>query len=1294
VNSTVLAKIGGFITQSLLTLRGNRTGVVAALFAMLLFVAGCGGGGSTTVTPTPTFTPPAGFYSSAQNVTVADTNQNAVLHCTNDGSKPTSSSPQCANPVTVSQSQTLSAIAIAPGMNPSAVATAQYTIASSTAVPTVTGIGPATGPTSGETAVTIIGTNFTGVTSVNFGTVPATSFVVNSASSITATSPAEGAGAVNITVITSGGTSATSNADLYTYTASPMPVITSITPSSGLVGSSVAILGTNFGSTQGSSTVSFNGTLATTFATWTSTGIVVMVPTGATTGSVVVTVGGVASAGVAFTVTLPAPTISGISPSSGAVGAPVTIEGANFGTMAGTVTFNGIPATIASGGWTSQYINVTVPSGLSSGSVTVTVNTATSPSQSASTTFTVASSAPAISGISPSSGAAGASVTISGVGFGSSKGTVTFGGTPAAVTSWADGSIAVTVPSGSTAGSVPVQVTTTAGQTASTTFTVIASPVTINSISPSSGAVGTQVTISGSGFGSTAGTVDFGTTAATVTSGNWSDSLITTTVPSGLSTGSVTVTVNTAASPSQSGSTTFTVLPSLSGVVVSGPASGGAGIGASVQLYAAGTSGYGTGAQPIGNAVQTTSTTGAFSGITYDCSTITAPGDQLYLVATGDTSGVVLMAALGSCSSIGSSVPSSVTINEATTIASAYALSGFAMLNTSGGGGITIGAPGTGSSCTATAGWKSSGASTCNYTGLSNAFATVSNLVDLPSGTVLSITPAYKSNPVAGSNISQVPQARINTLANILAACVDAAGNCTSLSGLTGNSADTLQSALYIAQHPGKWNGTTGAASLYNLVANPTDPFTPPYGNAATTLSAEPNDWALAIIYQGAGLSNAATLGAPQPTGMAIDGEGNIWVTAQNTSTLPSGTGTETGGLVAVFSNQGKPLSLSATSASNIGGYTTGGIVEPQAIAIDQNGYAWIGNYPSNGSTAGSITVLDKTGTPQYGTSTPYTNPLMMIPSPYGIAVDANNNVWISSNAGNASAGVCGGENLTGPWGGSIVGLNSSGNAISNNGTVADYFSDNSTCPTYLSIDANGNLWTFDYGDSQLVNPSSQDVDALSLLLFSTRDGSVTGGPYNNFFPLSSQNMAIDSSGSGWFSANLEVGGSTTQGIGKMPNIGGVTDQSALNPAGPLGGSLTDVYNPTVFSPASANLEGFVGSLAVDGAGQVWAVGKVSNTPGNALFAINSSDNGLVSPSGGYLGFDGSGLAPIALSIYNGGGTAVDGSGNVWIAGQAVSYPGGNDQGAELTEYVGIGAPAQTPLVSGLINGGTPGTRP
>ena len=84
------------------------------------------------------------------------------------------------------------------------------------APPTVTSIVPNNGPVSGATSVTITGANFTGATAVKFGTTTA-SFAVNGATQITANSPAGSAGAVDVTVTTPGGTSATGAADQFTY---------------------------------------------------------------------------------------------------------------------------------------------------------------------------------------------------------------------------------------------------------------------------------------------------------------------------------------------------------------------------------------------------------------------------------------------------------------------------------------------------------------------------------------------------------------------------------------------------------------------------------------------------------------------------------------------------------------------------------------------------------------------------------------------------------------------------------------------------------------------------------------------------------------------------------------------------------------------------------------------------------------------------------------------------------------------------------------------------------------------
>ncbi|GAC1658626.1 MAG: hypothetical protein NVS9B1_18930 [Candidatus Dormibacteraceae bacterium] len=112
--------------------------------------------------------------------------------------------------------------------------------------PAVISINPASGPTAGGTTVVITGSNFTGATAVSFGTAVATSFVVNSATQVTAVSPPGPAGQVHVTITTSAGPSAATVADVFTYVApAPSPTPTpSPSPASGLPNASALPPGT------------------------------------------------------------------------------------------------------------------------------------------------------------------------------------------------------------------------------------------------------------------------------------------------------------------------------------------------------------------------------------------------------------------------------------------------------------------------------------------------------------------------------------------------------------------------------------------------------------------------------------------------------------------------------------------------------------------------------------------------------------------------------------------------------------------------------------------------------------------------------------------------------------------------------------------------------------------------------------------------------------------------------------------------------------------------------------------
>lgn len=307
---------------------------------------------------------------------------------------------------------------------------------------------------------------------------------------------------------------------LSAHAAVAAPSITSLTPSSGAVGATITIAGSGFGSTQGTSTVKFNGTTATVCGTcWTATSITVVVPTGATLGNVIVTVSGVASNGKSFTV-LPTPTITSISPTSGPAGITVTIIGTNFGSSqgSGTVKFNGASATVCGTCWTATSIQATVPTTASTGSVIV----HTSGVDTNGKTFTFLHT-PNITSLSPSSGPVGTTVTIAGTNFGSTQGTSTikFNGTTATPcgTCWTATSITVVVPLGATPGNVVVTVSGVVSNGKTFTVTTLSSIA----VTPSNPALQSGNTLQ---FTAT-GTYSDSSTQNLTTTATWTSSFLT-----------------------------------------------------------------------------------------------------------------------------------------------------------------------------------------------------------------------------------------------------------------------------------------------------------------------------------------------------------------------------------------------------------------------------------------------------------------------------------------------------------------------------------------------------------------------------------------------------------------------------------------------------------------------------------------------------------------------------------------------------------------------------------------------
>jgi len=330
-----------------------------------------------------------------------------------------------------------------------------------TPVPTITSFTPVSG--SSGTSVAITGTNLTGATAVAFNGKVASSFTVNSATQIAAT-VASGTSTGMITVTTPGGTATSSIA----FTIQIPPAITSFSPTSGPVGTSVIITGTNL---TGVTAVSFNGTPAGTFTVNSATQITATVAAGTTSGPITVTTPSTsATSGNAFTV-VAAPTITSFAPTSGVIGTSVVITGTNF-TGASGVAFNGKAATFALNSATK--ITATVASGTTTGKISVTTPGGTATSANS---FTVLAP-PTIASFAPTTGPVGTGVVITGTNFTGTT-SVAFNGKAASYVVNGATQITATVASGTTTGKVAV---TTPGGTATSanTFTVTTSSGTLD----------------------------------------------------------------------------------------------------------------------------------------------------------------------------------------------------------------------------------------------------------------------------------------------------------------------------------------------------------------------------------------------------------------------------------------------------------------------------------------------------------------------------------------------------------------------------------------------------------------------------------------------------------------------------------------------------------------------------------------------------------------------------------------------------------------------------------------------
>jgi sugar lactone lactonase YvrE len=537
--------------------------------------------------------------------------------------------------------------------------------------------------------------------------------------------------------------------------------------------------------------------------------------------------------------------------------------------------------------------------------------------------------------------------------------------------------------------------------------------------------------------------------------------------------------------------------------------------GASVQLYAAGTTGNGSSPTALLSTPATTGATGTFS-----VGDVTCPysNSAVYLVARGgavvgstaSNTAIALAAVLGTCSAVNGGA--GVVIDEATTVGGAWALAPFM----ASGGQI--------------------GATATNSSGIALAAATALNLVNPVTGNA-----PGASFPATGT----APTIRINSLANVLNACVISNGPsstaCTQLfiAASTNGTAptNTLDAAMNIARSPG-----ATVAAIYGL-AGGANAYSP-------SLSAAPNDWTLFATYSGGGMNG--------PSSLSIDSQGNVWVanyfgvaslfSNTGSATFPSGiTGNglqnSYGGAVDVndtmwIANEQSAntvndglgsLTLLNNSGSAAAQYTSGGLNFPIAVAFDTSGVAWVVDYGNS-----HITLLSSSGSPLSGTAG-YTAADLVFPS--AIATDSKCNAYVANQSSSTITRV-----------------------IADGSAFTDFTVGQG--PTSVAVDSADNVWSANY--------YANSVGLVSYAGTVLSGSGYTGGGLN-----APRAIAVDGSGNAWIAsehgttlAEFAAASSTNPGQLLSPITGWGADAKLVEPY----------------------------SLAIDAAGNIWISNYGSNT--------------------------------------------------------------------------------------------------
>lgn len=417
-----------------------------------------------------------------------------------------------------------------------------------------------------------------------------------------------------------------------------------------------------------------------------------------------------------------------------------------------------------------------------------------------------------------------------------------------------------------------------------------------------------------------------------------------------------------------------------------------------------------------------------------------------------------------------------------------------------------------------------------------------------------------------GTIISGPYLTKFNTLSNALANCVRSPTRCIT------QFPDTLAEAIQINKSP--------ASNLSQIFqAGESGPYTP-------SLSAQPNDWIIALNY------SSATLGNPQV--IAIDGGNNVWVA----------------------SDSGILAELPASDRSAVVTFSVPALTTPTSTAVDGSGNIWIANGAMGASTVFEVCGTNSSSCPGGLKTGDLISPAEGFseggsPLSVSLAIDQKSNVWVANfNDSNPLGSV---TELP-------AGVPTTPNKISGGDLVF---------PTSIAVDGVGNIWITNQGQASLpprvvelcganpgaCPPGSKTGDFIS----------PSGGFTSNTF-ASPAGIVLDQQNNAWIS-NSTSPGSITELLGSDPlasisllgggldfpvslSVDGAGSVWVANTAGPSGpggtpGSVTEIPVDNVATPLGfQSTASTQKNLVIDAGGNVWIANTAATGSGSSLGGI------------------------------------------------------------------------------------------